>query len=86
MEFDRFCKDHGIERHKTTPYTPQKNGVAERMNRTSMERARSMLSGAGLEQKFWAEVVATTCYLINRSPTLALAKNTPMETWSSKKP
>ena len=23
-EFDRFCKDHGIQRHKTTPYTPQK--------------------------------------------------------------
>ena len=78
-KFDKFCKDHGIERHKTNPYTPQQNGVAERMNRTLMERARSMLSGAGLEQKFWAEAIATACYLINRSPTLALVEKTPME-------
>ena len=85
-EFDRFCKDHGIERHKTTPYTPQQNGVAERMNRTLMERARSMLSGAGLEQKFWAEALAIACYLINRSPTSALVEKTPMEAWSNKKP
>eukprot|EP00253_Pinus_taeda_P034076 PITA_34076 len=31
-----------------------------------MKRARSMLSGAGLGQEFWAEVVETTCYLVNR--------------------
>jgi len=41
-----------------------------------MERARSMLSGAGLGQEFWAEVVETACYLVNRSPSLAM--------WSSR--
>ena len=51
-----------------------------------MEKARSMLSGAGLEQKFWAEAVATACYLVNRSPTSALVGKTPMEVWSGKKP
>jgi hypothetical protein len=45
-EFEEFCKKCGIERQKTTPYTPQQNGVAERMNRTLMEKARCMLSGA----------------------------------------
>ena len=50
--FEKFCVDHGIKTHKTMPYTPQQNGVAERMNRSLMERARSMLGGAGLEQKF----------------------------------
>jgi len=85
-EFDKYCKELGIERHKTTPYTPQQNGVTERMNRTLMEKARSMLSGASLEQKFWAEVVATTCYLVNRSPTSALVGKTPMEVWSGRKP
>jgi transposase InsO family protein len=35
-EFEEFCKKRGIERQKTTPYTPQQNGVAERMNRTLM--------------------------------------------------
>ena len=32
-EFEELCKKCGIARHKTTPYTPEKNGVAERMNK-----------------------------------------------------
>ena len=56
------------------------------MNRTLIEKARSMLSGARLEQKFWAEAVATTYYLINRSPTSVLVDKTPMEVWSGHKP
>jgi len=51
-----------------------------------MEKARSMLSGAELEQKFWAESLATTCYLINKSPTSALVDKKPMEAWSGHKP
>ena len=78
-DFNTFCKYCGIKREKTTLYSPQQNGVAERMNRTLMEKARSMLSGAGLEQKFWAEAVATTYYLINRSPTSALVDKKPMD-------
>jgi transposase InsO family protein len=46
-EFKEFYKKCGIERKKTTPYTPQHNGVAERMNMTLMEKARSMLNSAG---------------------------------------
>ena len=53
-EFNRFCADAGIARHKTVRGTPQQNGVAERMNRTLLERARCMLSNAGLEEDFWA--------------------------------
>lgn len=48
------------------------------MNKTLMEKARSMLSGIGLEQKIWAEIVATTCYLINKSPTSALVDKMSM--------
>jgi hypothetical protein len=51
------------------------------MNMTLMEKARSMLSGVGLEQRFWDEVVATTCYLINISHTSALVDKTPIEAW-----
>ena len=56
-ELKKLCKKCGIERHKTTPYTPQHNGVAEMMNRTLMEKARSMLSSAGIGQELWAEAV-----------------------------
>jgi transposase InsO family protein len=37
-EFEELCKKCGILRKKTTPYTPQQNGVAERMNMTLMEK------------------------------------------------
>ena len=44
-EFDQFCKKCDIGRKNTTPYTPQQNGFVERINRTLMDKARSMLSG-----------------------------------------
>ena len=70
-EFDNYCKD-GIERHKTTVYTSQQNGVAKRMNKTLLERARSMLSNAKLQQELWGESLLTACYLVNRSPSTAI--------------
>ena len=53
-EFDEFCRDEGIARHRTMRRTPQQNGVAEQMNRTLLERARCMLPNAGLSKDFWA--------------------------------
>ena len=69
-EFNSFCADHGIARHKTVPGTPQQNGVAERMNHIILERVRCMLSNAGLWDKhgLWMEDALAACYLINRSP------------------
>jgi len=85
-EFEEFCKKCGISWKNSTPYTPQQNGVAERMNKMLMERERSMLSCVGLGQEFWAEAVDTACYLVNRSPSLALEDKTPQEVWTGKKP
>ena len=85
-EIKEFCKKCGIAWQKTTPYTPHQNGVAERMNKTLMERARSMLSGARLGQEFEVEAAETTCYLVNRSPSSTLEDKTPQEVWIGKKP
>ena len=63
--FLAFCKQEGMKRQFTNAYTPQQNGVAERMNRTLLERTRAMLNTAGLAKSFWAEVVKTVCYIIN---------------------
>ncbi|KAL6187297.1 hypothetical protein ACLB2K_038697 [Fragaria x ananassa] len=60
------------------------NGVAERMNQTLLERARCMLSNAGLERRFWVEAVSTACYLINRGPHTGIHLKTPYEMWSGK--
>ena len=42
-----------------------------------MEKARNMLSGVGMAQEFWEEVVNTTCYLVNRSLSATLIDKTP---------
>ena len=42
-EFNDFCNEAGIKRETTTVYTPNKNGVAERNNRTIVEFSRAML-------------------------------------------
>ena len=41
-EFEEYCSSNGIHRQKTVPRTPQENGVAECMNSTIIEHARSM--------------------------------------------
>jgi transposase InsO family protein len=51
-EFEELCKKCGIERKNNTPYTPQHNGVVERMNRTLIEKSRCMLNGVGLGKEF----------------------------------
>ncbi|CAB4307464.1 unnamed protein product [Prunus armeniaca] len=38
--FLKVCQDEGIVRHFTVKETPQQNGVAERMNRTLLEKVR----------------------------------------------
>ena len=85
-KFDEFCKGAGIKRHRTCVYTPQQNGVSERMNRTIMERVRCMLAESGMEERFWAEAASTAVYLINRSPSSAIEFKIPEELWSGFKP
>jgi hypothetical protein len=85
-KFEEFCKKCSIARQKNTPYTPHQNEVAERMNRTLMEKARCMLNGVGLGQEFWVEAVGTACYLVNRSPSSMLGDKTPQEVWTGTEP
>lgn len=86
IRFDQFCKDEGIVRHRTCTYTPQQNGVAERLNRSILNKVRSMLSESGLESKFWAEAVSTAVYLLNRTPSSVIDFEIPEERWTSEVP
>jgi transposase InsO family protein len=80
--FKYFCRHEGIVRHHTIPYAPQQDGVLERMNKTIISKARCMLFNIGTDRHFWVEAASTTCYLINRSPSIALNKKIPIEVWS----
>lgn len=59
-EFKDYLKAEGIQHKLTIPKTPEQNGVAERLNRTLVEMARSMLLDAKLKKKFWAEAISIT--------------------------
>ncbi|KAA0040137.1 Retrovirus-related Pol polyprotein from transposon TNT 1-94 [Cucumis melo var. makuwa] len=84
--FNSLCDECGITRHRTVAYTPQQNGVAERMNRTLIDRVRCMLSEAKLPEDFWAEALATTTYPTNRSPTISINMKTTEEMWKGSPP
>lgn len=82
-----FCRKKGISMELTVPYTPQQNGVSERMNRTLMERARALLAESGFGKEMWGEAVYTATYLTNRCPTSSVKeKKTPYELWTGRKP
>ncbi|KAK4386032.1 Retrovirus-related Pol polyprotein from transposon TNT 1-94 [Sesamum angolense] len=56
-QFQKFCEEHGVQRHFSVRNTPQQNGVAERMNTSLTERARWLRLNAGLPKSFWAEAM-----------------------------
>ncbi|OAJ32879.1 hypothetical protein BDEG_28755, partial [Batrachochytrium dendrobatidis JEL423] len=84
--FQQFLKLKGIAVQRTTPYTPQQNGVAERKNRTIVSAVRAMFAGCKLGREFWAEAAMTAVYLQNRSPNKALSQRTPYELWTGELP
>lgn len=84
--FRDTLRKSGITYEPSAPYTQNQNGVSERMNRTIMEKARTMLLEACLPDSFWAEAVNTAVYLHNRSPTRSLDGKTPYEAWNGTKP
>lgn len=84
--FDCYLKKFGILHQTTNPYTPEQNGLSERMNRTLIERSKCMLLNAQLQNNFWGEAVVAAAHIINRSPTRALSYITPEEVWTKNKP
>ena len=83
--FEDYLKERGTQDERTAPYTPQQNGTAERMNRTLMEKVRSMLHHSKLPLRFWAEALMVATHVRNCSPTCTFDE-TPYERWYKEKP
>jgi transposase InsO family protein len=66
-----WLTEKGIGRQFSVAYTPQQNGAAERLNRTLLDRARTMLLGAGLTTGFWEDAVRNAAWVTNRVPSAA---------------
>ncbi|XP_073224915.1 uncharacterized protein [Cicer arietinum] len=83
-QFNKYFRDLCIQRHRTVAGTPQQNGIAERMNRTILERVRCMILSVGLPKTFGGEAAVTTVYLINRCPSSSIGFKTQIEMWNGK--
>ena len=99
---NKFFATSGIVHQTSNSYTPQQNGVSERMNRTAMESTRSSLymrsnrltnlfrktNNSILE--LWGEFLKSAIYVLNRTLSCSNTSNsstkTPYELFYKKKP
>eukprot|EP00171_Calliarthron_tuberculosum_P002470 IDg2470t1 len=75
----------GIKQSFSAPYTPEHNAIAERVNRTIVESARSMLIQANLPHCLWPFAIKNVVSVRNRLPHSAM-KRTPHETITGSRP
>ena len=85
-DFHNFCLEKGISRELTPPYTPQRNGVAERRNRSLLDITRCLLLEKSLPGHLWGEAVKAAGDILNLRSTKRHPDRTPNELFSGKKP
>lgn len=84
--FDQHLAQAGTARKLTPHDTPQLNGIAERLNRTLLERIRAFTHTSGLPKSLWGEALRHATWLKNRTGTRALDGKTPFEALYSRPP
>ena len=84
QEFDSFCANEGIARYKIVRLTPQQNGLAERMNKTLMDKVICMIIQSQLPKGLWAKTLLTSCLLVNLSPSVVIDFKTLFKMWFGK--
>ncbi|GBL75923.1 Retrovirus-related Pol polyprotein from transposon TNT 1-94, partial [Araneus ventricosus] len=85
-ELQKVASNAGVEIDPCPPYTPQLNGVAERMNRTLFNKARAMLYDSKLPKSCWGYAIQTAAFLHNIIPCTSINDCTPYELKYSTKP
>jgi len=76
-----WVKEVGITLETVVPYTPEQNGISERLNRALNEKANALREDKKLPARFWAVAMAAATYLRNRGPVRG-RKLSPEEAWS----
>jgi len=85
-DFKVFLNKEGITYQLSSPYTPEQNGLAERLNQTLIKKTRSLIFKANIPLYLWGEAALAAVYIYNRSPHKALNYKTPYEYKYNKKP
>jgi hypothetical protein len=66
--------------------TPESNGIAERLNRTLVERTHAMLIQSQLPKFLWGHALLHVNYIKNRTYSKSLLNKTPYEMINGSKP
>jgi hypothetical protein len=85
LKVQEFFADSGIEHEVTPRYTPQLNGMAERLNRTLIDRVRCLLLSSGLNTSFWKDAMEYAVYIYNRTPHSGINYQIPWEVFHNMK-
>ncbi|MBW0483805.1 hypothetical protein O181_023520 [Austropuccinia psidii MF-1] len=76
--------DKGIRMIFTASYTPQQNPIAERRNRSTTEKARSLLFKANIPAIDWGEAVLTSKFIENITPSSAINNQSSYPLWNKR--
>jgi hypothetical protein len=84
--FSEHLQKAGTIRRLMVHDTPEYNGVAERLNRTLIEKVRALLHDTGLPKFLWGEALNYVTYIKNRTWTKSSPDATLHEILTHKKP
>jgi hypothetical protein len=81
-----FFNQQGILHRLSCPHTHQQNSCVERKHRHIIETSLALVADSSVPKFFWDEACQTSCYLINRMPTLILGNLSHFEKLNKKPP
>jgi hypothetical protein len=81
-----FCAKEGIELHYPPARTQQLNGVAENAVHWTKDTMRTLMSHAGLPNRFWSRAAIHATFVWNRTQVSSLTGVTPFEAMFGRKP
>jgi hypothetical protein len=85
-DVSEWLKSKGVVSQLTVPYSPESNGAAERLNRTLLDRIRTVLAESKVPPEYWGEALLAVNYVRNRTIAAGTGDKTPWELMFRVKP
>ncbi|MBW0505823.1 hypothetical protein O181_045538 [Austropuccinia psidii MF-1] len=81
-QFKELSNKSGFIHVIAPPYTPEHSGVAERVNRTILNKDFCLLLTSNLPNHYWSEAINTPTYLTNIIPIPSKRNLSPFQLWT----